>query len=143
MQASRSRSKTADDCSICLTPMSVDSALLNTACNHLFHFDCLTKNMQVSLNNECPLCCAPLDSTRASYQLAQSQQQYHFEQRQNVSNVAIMLREEREIRIIMSISEISYNTECPIFRAILFILREPAFPIPKIHFFSILIFLCL
>ncbi len=125
MQASRSRSKTADDCSICLTPMSVDSALLNTACNHLFHFDCLTKKMQVSMNNECPLCCTPLDSlinvlpdgadqdqvlqqpTYASYELAQSQQQYHFEQRQNVSNVAIMLREEREIRIIMSISEIS------------------------------------
>ncbi len=77
------------------------------------------------MNNECPLCCTPLDSlinvlpdgadqdqvlqqpTYASYELAQSQQQYHFEQRQNVSNVAIMLREEREIRIIMSISEIS------------------------------------
>jgi hypothetical protein len=121
MQLSRRISKTADDCSICMASMSVDSVLVTTACNHRFHFDCLTKKIQVSLSNECPLCHAPFGSLingledcgdqeqvlqqptyaskirrRASYQPAQSQEQYHFEQQPSVSYVAIMLRQKRE-----------------------------------------------
>ena len=123
MQASRSGSKTDDDGSICVAPMSLDSVLLTTACNHQFHVDCLPQQIQESLNNECPLndvlrngveqdqvlqqsTFASKIRRRASNQPGKSQVQYHFEKQQNVSYVARLLREELETRMITSIAEI-------------------------------------
>jgi hypothetical protein len=55
-------SNAADECSICLVPLSQQGLdLFTTACHHQFHFQCLAKNVQAQ-NNECPLCRAPLDS---------------------------------------------------------------------------------
>ncbi len=55
-------SNIADECSICLIPLSQQGLdIFTTACQHQFHFQCLAKNVQAR-NNECPLCRTRLDS---------------------------------------------------------------------------------
>jgi hypothetical protein len=55
-------SNTAEECSICLIPLSQQGLdIFTTACQHQFHFQCLAKNVQAR-NNECPLCRTRLDS---------------------------------------------------------------------------------
>jgi hypothetical protein len=55
-------SNTAEECSICLIPLSQQGLdIFTTACQHQFHFQCLAKNVQAR-NNECPLCRSRLDS---------------------------------------------------------------------------------
>lgn len=51
-----------EECSICLNPLKQQGLdIFTTACQHQFHFQCLTKNIRAQ-NNECPLCRTRLDS---------------------------------------------------------------------------------
>ncbi|CAF0847194.1 unnamed protein product [Didymodactylos carnosus] len=60
-------------CSICLQPMSAGGDLFITACNHKFHFNCITSSVRAR-NYECPLCRVKLDALVKLFQ-GQSQQQ--------------------------------------------------------------------
>ena len=59
---SESPNTNIDLCSICLSPLVQSGKdLYTTTCQHQFHFECLTKNIQAQ-NNECPLCRTLLNS---------------------------------------------------------------------------------
>ena len=99
MQASRSGSKTADDCSICLTPTSLDSVLL---------IDVLRDGADQDQLLRQPTYASKI-RTRESYQPAQSQEQCRIEHQQSVSYLTVILREEREIQTTTIGTEINYN----------------------------------
>eukprot|EP00727_Mastigamoeba_balamuthi_P012521 m51a1_g7892 putative c3hc4-type ring finger-containing protein (508) ;mRNA; r:90357-92743 len=48
-----------EDCPICLQPMAKGAALFQTACGHIFHFDCIRDSIDHRIR-DCPMCKAPL-----------------------------------------------------------------------------------
>lgn len=70
--SSNNSTPAADDCTICLNNLASGSPILTLSCNHKFHFQCLTLNIQAK-NHECPLCRAAIDDS-VIQQLSQSVQ---------------------------------------------------------------------
>lgn len=53
--------KTEDCCAFCLEQYSIGDTLHKTTCNHIFHYDCLSKYLDYlqTLNYQCPCCRQP------------------------------------------------------------------------------------
>ncbi len=58
-----------EDCSICMKKIKVQDRT-HTACNHIFHFSCLVKNMKHNFNTGyiCPLCRNPFIKLKPEHQ---------------------------------------------------------------------------
>ncbi|UJR11147.1 hypothetical protein I4U23_015328 [Adineta vaga] len=74
--SSKSKTKSMDQCSICLSALAPGTPLLILSCNHKYHFQCLMSSVQAQ-NNQCPLCRATIDQSMVQLLSANRNVQYH------------------------------------------------------------------
>ena len=59
----RTRSRSQQQCTVCLDDVGIEEAAVQTPCQHLFHQECLVHWIKTSKTTHCPICRAKIAKT--------------------------------------------------------------------------------
>lgn len=82
----------AENCAICIEPLTDDKQIIKTTCNHFFHISCLQSCFRNK--SECPVCRADLE-TLSNFMTDPEQYMAQIEEKKTLQNIEKLIEEVR------------------------------------------------